>query len=86
MSAVRIFWPFLLVVLATSLTGCGASKPSATISEYGRFTITGPIRTEPNRNVSGGVNIVSDDDPKLVEQTDQIPCKLAPNGFLGSDR
>src|SRR5262245_60679219 len=52
------------------------SKPSATIEEYGRYSFKGRIHPVPNRNASGGVDIDHEEDMTLVEQTDQIPCRV----------
>ncbi|OWK45090.1 hypothetical protein FRUB_01421 [Fimbriiglobus ruber] len=52
------------------------SKPSATISDYGRYRNTGPIRVVPDRKTTSGVSAISDRDFILLEQTDQIPCQV----------
>jgi hypothetical protein len=54
----------------------GDSKPSATISDFGRYREKGPIRVVQDRNTSSGVSVISDKDFVLLEQTDQIPCRV----------
>lgn len=54
----------------------GESKPSATVLDYGRYRGQGPLRVQPDRNASGGVSVVSDKEFLLLEQTDQIPCRV----------
>jgi hypothetical protein len=54
----------------------GKSKPIATIVEYGRYGSKGQIRTETNRDGSGGGTFHSDEGFILLEQTDQIPCRV----------
>jgi hypothetical protein len=53
----------------------GTSEPSATIVEYGRYGPKGRIPTEPSRNAAGVVT-VSSGGLLLLEQTDQIPCRV----------
>jgi hypothetical protein len=85
-------WPVLIVILlviggsafvacrsfvASRLPGGSeAAKPSATIADYGRYRDKGPIRVVPDQNASGGVSVTSFRDYSLVEQTDQIPCRV----------
>jgi hypothetical protein len=57
----------------------GKSKPSATILEYGRYGLKGQIHTQTNRDAPGRVTFHSDEGLILLEQTDQIPCRVGEN-------
>lgn len=68
-----IFGAFLV---APSFAPNNNTKPSATIESYGRYSSQGQTRTETNRHASGGATIADDDGVVLLEQTDQILCKV----------
>ncbi len=54
----------------------GNRQPIVTVSDYGRYRSTGPVRVVPGRDAPGGVTVVGDKNLILQEQTDQIPCRV----------
>jgi hypothetical protein len=51
-------------------------KPSATISDYGRYREKGSIRVVPDLNEPSDVTVVGSSDLAFLEQTDRIPCRV----------
>ena len=54
----------------------GAMASAFAISDYGRYRDKGPIRIVPDHNSSNGVSVIGGKDFSLLEQTDQIPCRV----------
>ncbi|QJW96736.1 DUF3859 domain-containing protein [Frigoriglobus tundricola] len=54
----------------------GSPQPSVTVSDFGRYRSTGPVRVVPDRSAPSGVTVVGDHELILQAQTDQIPCRV----------
>ncbi|HEY1191563.1 MAG TPA: DUF3859 domain-containing protein, partial [Gemmata sp.] len=67
--AVLAVKPFFFALLAR---GSGdAPAPTITISDYGRYRVTGPDRAAP-----GGATNAGEREYVLLEQTEQVPCRV----------
>lgn len=51
-------------------------KPSAAVVDFGRYRDNSPLRLASEGKGASGVNVVSERDLVLLEQTDQIPCRI----------
>ena len=76
-AVVLVVNPSLVVPLRRLAGGAISNRqPSVTVSDYGRYRSTSPVRVVPDRNAPSGVTIVGDHNLILQEQTDQIPCRV----------
>ena len=72
----RLARPSLPSVPSATIKPSAAIKPSATIGDYGRYSIGQNVRVVPDRKSSNGIVVLSDGAIRLLEQTDQIPCRV----------
>lgn len=52
------------------------SRPGATILDYGRYRGQSPVRVAPGRSVAGDAGAAREKELVLLEQTDQVFCRV----------